>query len=83
MDAQWYEIRVRGELGADWTDWFDRLEIRRENENETILTGPVIDQADLHGRLARIRNLNLELISVTSIAPPDDPSVGANKRRDP
>ncbi len=60
-----YEIRVHGSLTDRWSDWFGGLSIRREPKGETVLSGLLADQAALHGVLARIRDLNLELISVS------------------
>jgi len=62
-----YEIRVRGIIGRQWSAWFDDLEIVPLENGETLLSGPVADQSALHGILARIRDLNLPLISVTSV----------------
>jgi hypothetical protein len=59
-----YEIRVEGQLMDSWSDWFDGLAIRNEPSGETILTGPVTDQAALYGVLTKIHNLNLILVSV-------------------
>jgi hypothetical protein len=59
-----YEIRVEGHLADKWSDWFDGLTIRNEANGDTILTGPLADQAALYGVLTRIHNLNLVLISV-------------------
>jgi hypothetical protein len=64
-----YEIRIRGRLDEDWIEWFDEMTLTHTSEGQTILTGPVPDQAALHGTLNKIRNLNLELISVTQIEP--------------
>jgi hypothetical protein len=61
-----YEIRVRGIIGTLWSAWFDDLEIVPLQNGETLLAGPVADQAALHGILARIRDLNLPLVSITS-----------------
>lgn len=61
-----YQIRVRGIIGPQWSAWFDDLEIVPLAEGETLLTGPVVDQAALHGILAKIRDLNLPLITVNS-----------------
>src|SRR5690349_1023922 len=44
-----YQIRIKGHLGADWTDWFDGLTITLQDNGETLLSGPVVDQAALHG----------------------------------
>ncbi len=59
-----YEIRVQGSLADRWSSWFEGLTIRREPNGETVLSGPLPDQAALHGVLARVRDLNLVLISV-------------------
>jgi hypothetical protein len=78
----WFEIRVRGLLSPDWSEWFEGLEIRPERGAETVLAGPFADQPALHGCLARIRDLNLTLISVNEIAPLDSPEARRNKERD-
>ena len=62
-----YEIRVRGRLDEDWVEWFGDMTLTHSSEGQTLLTGPVPDQAALHGLLNKIRNLNLELISVTKV----------------
>ena len=59
-----YEIRVRGRLGEDWVEWFDDMTLTHTSKGHAFLTGPVPDQAALHGLLNRIRKLNLELTSV-------------------
>ncbi|MDI7275165.1 MAG: hypothetical protein QME94_04225 [Anaerolineae bacterium] len=69
MPPEWYEIRVQGELPGDWSSWFEGLEIRRGPRGESILSGLLADQAALHGVLAKIRDLNLKLISVTRSGP--------------
>ena len=63
-----YEIRIRGRLDKDWVEWFDNMTLTHTSEGQTILTGPIPDQAALHGTLNRIRDLNLGLISVTQVA---------------
>lgn len=63
-----YEIRVAGELDPCWRSWFDGMELEFGPAGETRLSGPVADQAALHGLLARIRDLNLTLISVRRLA---------------
>ena len=63
-----YRIRVKGTLGPEWADWFGGLEIAAQGD-ETLLVGPVADQAALYGTLARIRNLGLPLISVVRVEP--------------
>ena len=62
-----YEFRIRGRLDEDWIEWFDDMTLTHTSEGHTLLTGPVPDQAALHGLLNKIRNLNLELISATQI----------------
>ena len=62
-----YRIRVKGHLERDWSDWFDGLTIMAEPNGETLITGPVRDQAALFGLLAKVRDLGLMLISVTSV----------------
>ena len=61
-----YRIRLKGQLDHKWSDWFENMEIFTEGE-ETILSGPVTDQAALHGLFIRIRDLNLTLLSVEQI----------------
>jgi len=60
-----FRIKIKGQLGQQWAEWFENMEISFDGEN-TILTGHVTDQAALHGILNRIRDLNLTLISVNS-----------------
>ena len=69
MSREWYEIRVEGRLPSGWSDWFEGLNIRCGAQGDSILAGPVTDQAALHGVLAKIRDLNLKLISVHRCAP--------------
>ena len=61
-----YEIRVRGVLNQRWSDWFDGFRIDN-HVHDTILVGPVLDHADLHGLLAKIRDLGLPIISVERV----------------
>jgi hypothetical protein len=62
-----YQIRIKGHLGRQWTDWFEGLTITQEGNGETILTGLVADQATLHGVLRKVRDLGTPLISVTRV----------------
>ncbi len=62
-----YEIRIKGHLDSRWTGWFDGLVITLEEDGDTLLTGPVIDQAALHGLLKKIRDLGIPLISVNRV----------------
>jgi hypothetical protein len=64
-----YQIRVQSHLGSDWTDWFEGLTIALEDNGDTLLTGPVIDQAALHGLLKKVRDLGMPLLSVIRVEP--------------
>ncbi len=67
-----YQIRLKGHLGQQWTDWFDGMGITLEDDGDTLLTGPVVDQAALHGLLKRVRDLGLSLVSVIPLPSPED-----------
>jgi hypothetical protein len=67
-----YQIKIEGLLSPDWTDWFEGLVITFEDESNTLLTGPVVDQAALYGLLRTVRDLGMPLVSVNRIEP--DPS---------
>jgi len=62
-----YQIRVKSHLGSDWTDWFEGLKITLEEGGDTLLTGPVADQAALHGLLKKVRDLGIPLLSVNPV----------------
>jgi hypothetical protein len=62
-----YQIRIKGHLGCQWTDWFDGLTITLEDNGDTLLTGPVVDQAALHGLLKKVRDLGIPLLSVMCV----------------
>lgn len=64
-----YQIRFKGHLGCEWTDWFDNLTLTLEENGETLLTGPVADQAALYGLLKKIRDLGMPLISINLVRP--------------
>jgi len=70
-----YEIRVEGHLPPQWAEWFDGLTITLAEDGDTLLTGPVIDQAALHGLLKKVRDLGLSLVSVCPVE--TDPPVGS------
>ncbi len=67
-----YQIRLQGHLGPQWTEWFEGLTVRLAENGDTVLTGPVADQAVLHGLLRKVRDLGITLISVYPI--PADPA---------
>jgi hypothetical protein len=62
-----YEIRIQGHLGDRWAEWFDGLSFTHDGDGTTILTGPVVDQAALHGVLRKVRDLALPLVSVIRV----------------
>ena len=64
-----YQIRIEGHLGPKWTDWFRDVSITQEDNGETLLTGPVVDQAALHGLLRKVRDLGMPLISAILVKP--------------
>jgi hypothetical protein len=76
-EAGRYEIRLTGRLDAHWAAWFDGLTVNHESDGTTVLSGPVGDQAALHGLLQRVRDLGLPLISV--IREPDEPAPTGNE----
>ena len=67
-----YEIRLNGLLDARWAAWFDGLSLTHERDGTTVIHGPVVDQAALHGLLRKLRDVGLPLISVVRVDP-DDP----------
>ena len=64
-----YELRVKGALDDRWSAWFDGLQVSSDQAGRTTIAGPVADQAALHGLLAKVRDLGLELLSVRRIDP--------------
>ncbi|MCJ7642794.1 MAG: hypothetical protein MUO29_12965, partial [Desulfobacterales bacterium] len=66
-EPQIYEIRLKGYLDDKWSDWFGGLTITLEADGNTLLTGPVVDQAALHGLLKKVRDVGLPLLSVNSV----------------
>lgn len=64
-----YQFRIKGHLSRQWTDWFGGLTITLENNGDTLLTGPVVDQAALHGLLRKVRDLGMPLVSVNRVQP--------------
>jgi hypothetical protein len=65
-----YQIRIKGHLNRRWTEWFGDVTITLEDNGETLLTCPVVDQAALHGLLRKVRDLGLPLISAIRVNPP-------------
>jgi hypothetical protein len=62
-----YQIRIKGHLGHEWTDWFEGLTVTLEDDGTTLLTGLVIDQAALHGLLKKVRDLGMPLVSACPV----------------
>ena len=79
-----YQIRLKGHLGSQWTDWFEGLTITLEEDGDTLLTGQVIDQAALHGLLNKVRDLGLPLLSISPVepGPPTTPGTGQADQSD-
>lgn len=68
-DLMVYQIRIKGHLGRQWTDWFEGLTITLEDSGDTLLTGWVVDQAALYGLLKKVRDLGIPLLSVSAVEP--------------
>lgn len=62
-----YQIRIKGELGPQWSEWFDELAITLEEDGNTLLSGTLIDQAALHGILKKVRDLGIPLLAVNIV----------------
>jgi hypothetical protein len=69
QEAGQYEIRVKGHLDARWAAWFDGLTLTHDGDGTTLIHGPVVDQAALHGLLQKVRDIGLPLVSVTRVEP--------------
>jgi len=74
-----YEIRIKGHLDDRWAEWFEGLTITLEEDGDTLLTGPVIDQAALHGLLKKVRDLGMPLVSVSPLEPGSPTTPGAGQ----
>ncbi len=74
-----YQIRIKGHLGSQWTDWFEGLTITLEEDGDTLLTGPVVDQAALHGLLKKVRDLGMPLVSVSPVEPGPPTTLGTGQ----
>ena len=75
-----YEIRIGGHLQPRWATWFDGMDLTTRDDGTTVLTGPVVDQAALHGLLQKVRDLGLPLLSVVPVEP-GRPGVPTTRRR--
>jgi hypothetical protein len=67
VEPELYEIRIKGHLDGRWAGWFEGLTITLKENGDTLLAGPVVDQAALHGLLRRVRDLGMTLISVNRL----------------
>lgn len=70
-EPELYEIRLKGHLDTRWADWFEGLSFTHASDGTTILYGPVVDQAALHGWLRKVRDLGLPLLAVKRVNPGD------------
>ncbi len=73
MDGRLFEIRIKGHLSDQWSEWLDGLDMQRCDNGEMILTGVIADQAALLGILNKLNRLNLALVSVKEIEQPNQP----------
>lgn len=64
-----YQIRIKGHLSQQWMNWFEGLTVTLEEDGNTLLSGPVVDQSALHGILKKVRDLGMPLLSVNAIGP--------------
>jgi len=74
-----YQIRLKGHLGSEWADWFGGMSITLADNGDTLLTGPVVDQAALHGLLKRVRDLGMPLVSVSPVEPGPPTALGTGQ----
>ena len=78
MHPPLYEIRIAGHLSPQWMDWFEGLTITLEDDGSTLLSGPVADQAALHGLLKKVRDVGMPLISVNQVHPTTSVHINQN-----
>ena len=78
-----YRFQVSGHLDDRWAGWFEGLDIQRQADGTTVLTGPIADQAALHGVIARIRDLALPLLSVTRVEPEHSDAPNQDREKGP
>ena len=81
-EPRYYEIRLKGHLADRWVHWFGGLTITLEEDGNTLLSGPVVDQSALHALLRKVRDLGLPLISVCATEPGCDDSSDINYQKD-
>jgi hypothetical protein len=62
-----YQIRIKGQLDSQWTNWFEGMRVTPQDDGDTLVTGPVLDQAALFGLLRKVRDLGMPLISVARV----------------
>ena len=74
--APLYEIRLMGHLGREWTDWFGGMAVALTEDGDTLLTGPVADQAALFGLLRKVRDLGLPLVSINEMRHEPSKTIG-------
>jgi hypothetical protein len=79
-----YQIRIRGHLGQQWLEWFEGMSFRLEDDGNTLLTGPIADQAALHGIFKKVRDLGIPLLSINPVEPepPERPEANAGVETD-
>lgn len=82
-EAGRYEIRLTGRLNAHWATWFDGLTVTNDAAGTTVISGPIPDQAALHGVLQRVRDLGLPLVSVTRMELEEPDTTGMESRVHP
>jgi hypothetical protein len=68
-EAGRYEVRLQGHLDGRWAAWFDGLALLQDSDGTTVISGPIADQAALHGLLQKVRDTGLPLVSVTCVEP--------------
>ena len=76
-----YQIRIKGHLGREWADWFEGLTIRLTDNGDTLLTGPVVDQAALYGLLRKVRDVGIPLLSVVRVTPAQADALDVKQER--
>jgi len=78
-DPMVYQIRIKGHLDSQWTDWFGGMTITLEDNGDTVLTGKVIDQAALYGLIKKVRDLGMSLVSVNRVEPESPTTFGTDQ----